>query len=104
VGTVPGTVLGVVWKVVCDVVWAAVGGVILTGTCGTRSEGIRSPVRTAIPTVTSMATRNVIGRVTGEVSQSAIREGTCGKILGATCTAIPLVILRAPVTVQRQCW
>ena len=99
-GTVPGTVLGVVRQVVCDVVWAAVGGVILTGTCGTRREGIRSPVRTGIPTVTCMATGNVIGGVTGEVSQSAIREGTCGKILGATCTAIPLVILRAPVTVQ----
>ena len=102
-GTVPGTVLGVVRQVVCDVMWAAVGGVIPNGTCGARREGIRSPVRTAILAVTSMATGNVIGSMTGEVSQSAIREGTYGEILGATCTAIPLVILRAPVTVQRQC-
>lgn len=101
-GTVPGTVLGVVRKAVYDVAWTAVGGVILTGTCGTRREGIGSPVRTVILTVTSMATGNVIGSMTGEVSQGTIREGTCGKIPGANCTAIPLVILRVPVTVQRQ--
>ena len=102
-GTVPGTVREAIRRVVCDMVRIAVGGVILTGTCGTRREGIRGPVRTAIPTVISMATGNVIGRVTGEVSQSAIREGTCERILGATRTAVPLVILRAPVAVQRQC-
>jgi hypothetical protein len=101
-GTVPGTVPGVVRKVVCDVVWIAVCCVIPTGTCRTRRKGIRSPVRTAIVTVTSMTTGKVTGSVTGEASQSTIREGTCGKVLGATCTAIPLVFLRAPVRAQRQ--
>lgn len=101
-GTVPGTVRGAIRRGVCNAVMIAVGGAILTGTCGTRREGIRSPARTAIPTVTSRTTGNAIGRVTGEVSQIAIREETCGKILGATYTAIPLVVLRAPVAARHQ--
>jgi|WetSurMetagenome_2_1015567.scaffolds.fasta_scaffold114807_3 hypothetical protein len=81
-GTVPGTVPVAVRKVVRGVVWAAVGGVILT--------------------VSSVGTGKVIDSITGEVSQSVIREGTCGRTPGATRAAIRLVILRAPVHIQRR--
>jgi len=101
-GTVPGTVPGAVRKVVCDGVWTAVDGAILTGRCGTRREGIRSPAWIVVLAVTSIATGNGIGSMTGEVFQSAICDGTCGEIVAATCTAIPLVILMAPVFIQRR--